>query len=178
MYKLFFLLVLSNFSLFSLNEWYGYTDEVMGGESTIKWYSYTDQVMGGDSSIETVKDGETFHILGNVSTRNNGGFIRFATNAESISAKAEGIKFLAKANNQTYDIHISLSGMKMPPWSFFFTKFYISEEWQEYKIFFSDFETYGFSMKKFSPENFRELSFAGYGRDFEVNLLIKNIEIF
>ena len=69
MYKLFFLLLLSNFSLFSLNEWYGYTDEVMGGESTIKWYSYTDQVMGGDSSIETIKDGETFHILGNVSTK-------------------------------------------------------------------------------------------------------------
>ena len=101
-------------------------------ENPEKWHFITDQVMGGESSIETIKDGETFHILGNVSTRNNGGFIRFATNAESISAKAEGIKFLAKANNQTYDIHISLSGMKMPPWSFFFTKFY---KFSSFKIF-------------------------------------------
>ena len=41
-----------------------------------------------------------------------------------------------------------------------------------------DFENYGYSARRFKPTNFNEVSFAGYGRDFKVNLELRNIEFY
>ena len=41
-----------------------------------------------------------------------------------------------------------------------------------------DFENYGYSARRFKPTNFNEVSFAGYGRDFKVNLDLRNIEFY
>ena len=83
------------------------------------WYPYTDNVMGGKSSLKAeVDEKDTIKLTGDVSTKNNGGFVRLATRPESLAEDIKGIKFLAKGNNETYDLHISLKGIKMPPWSF------------------------------------------------------------
>ena len=143
------------------------------------WYPYTDNVMGGKSSLKAeVDETDTIKLTGDVSTKNNGGFVRLATRPESLAEDIKGIKFLAKGNNETYDLHISLKGIKMPPWSFKSKKFFVSNEWEEYQIEFIDFENYGYSARSFKPRNFNEVSFAGYGRDFKVNLELRNIEFY
>ena len=58
----------------------------------------------------------------------------------------------------------------------FFRKEQGHEEWQEFFIEFNDFEKYGYSLKSFKPQNFRDC-FAGYGRDFKVDLFLKDIEL-
>lgn len=143
-----------------------------------EWYAYTDNVMGGESELLAQQNQEVIKLAGTVSTKNNGGFVRLATNPDISSDDIKGIKFLAKGNNEVYDLHVTLKGIKMPPWSFFSKQFTVSEEWAEYQIDFAEFEKYGYSARKFNPRNIRELSFAGYGRDFAVDLELKNIELY
>ena len=154
-----------------------YTDNVMGGKSTLN--IYTDDVMGGKSTLEeNSASREYIHLMGEVTTENNGGFVRMGCQSKNkLSKSAKGLKFMAKGNNEAYEIHITLSGMKMPPWSFFRKEFKVNEEWQEFFIEFNDFEKYGYSLKSFKPQNFREIAFAGYGRDFKVDLFLKDIEL-
>ena len=125
-----------------------YTDNVMGGKSTLK--IYTDDVMGGKSTLEensTSSSDEYIHLIGKVTTENNGGFVRMGCQSQKeLSKSAKGLKFMAKGNNEAYEIHITLSGMKLPPWSFFRKEFKVNEEWQEFFIEFNDFEKYGYSL--------------------------------
>jgi hypothetical protein len=143
-----------------------------------EWYAYTDNVMGGKSELVAQQNQDVIKLSGTVSTKNNGGFVRLATNPNIASNDIKGIRFLAKGNNEVYDLHVSLKGMKMPPWSFFSKKFSVSDEWSEYQIEFTEFEKYGYSARSFNPKNIRELSFAGYGRDFTVDLELKDIELY
>ena len=49
---------------------------------------------------------------------------------EEINKNAKGIKFKARGNNETYEVHLTLKGVKMPPWSYLSSTFNVSENWQ------------------------------------------------
>ena len=91
-------------------------------DNNASWYVYTDQVMGGKSKLSANFTEGVVKLDGEVTTKNNGGFVRLATNPNIASNDIKGIRFLAKGNNEVYDLHVSLKGMKMPPWSFFSKK--------------------------------------------------------
>ena len=48
---------------------------------------------------------------------NNGGFVRLAHRPDSIDKNTKGIKFMAKGNDETYEIHVTMKGIKLPPWA-------------------------------------------------------------
>ena len=51
--------------------------------------------------------------------------------------------------------------------------------WQQYEIFFSDLKlATGFTAASLKAKNIKDLSIAGYGRDFKVDLAIKDITLF
>ena len=88
------------------------------------------------------------------------------------------IELLYACNNETYEIHVTLKGLKIPPWSYFSQAFDVNEDWQEYEIFFKDLKrSSGFSAAPMKAKNIRDLSIAGYGRDFKVDLAIKEISL-
>jgi len=142
------------------------------------WRGITDQVMGGVSDLTIkYKDG-VFFMKGNVSTENNGGFVRLSNRIDLNSNNFQGIRFKAKGNNETYEIHVTLKGLKVPPWSYFSKSFDVTNEWQEFEIFFQDLKrSSGFSAASMKAKNISDLSIAGYGRDFEVDLEIKDINL-
>ena len=144
---------------------------------TNNWYVVTDRVMGGISNLEVEHADDIFILKGNVSTKNNGGFVRLGLDANFKDNSIKGLRFKAKGNNESYEIHATLRGIKMPPWSYFSNSFTVSEDWQEYELYFSDFSAEGYSVRSMKPTNIRNLSFAGYGRDFIVDLAIKDVEI-
>ena len=117
-------------------------------------------------------------MSGIVTTENNGGFVRLSNRVDIKSNDFQGIKFKAKGNNEAYEIHITLKGIKMPPWSYLSTAFDVTDDWKEYRIEFKDLKSYGFAAVSMKPKNIRDISFAGYGRDFEVDLAIKEISLF
>lgn len=142
------------------------------------WRGVTDQVMGGVSNLIIRHSDGVFFMSGNVSTDNNGGFVRLSNRVDISSNDFKGIKFKAKGNNETYEIHVTLKGLKIPPWSYFSQSFDVTEQWQEYQISFKDLKrSSGFSAASMKAKNIRDLSIAGFGRDFAVDLAIKDISL-
>ena len=56
--------------------------------------------------------------------------------------------------------------------------FDVSSEWQNFEINFSDFEKKSGMSPRLNPSNIRDISFAGYGRDFDVDLKVKEISFY
>ena len=52
------------------------------------------------------------------------------------------------------------------------------DEWQMFEISFANFEKKSGMSPKLRPNNIRDISFAGYGRDFNVELYVKEISFY
>ena len=142
------------------------------------WYIVTDQVMGGKSELNVGVDDGVFILSGYVTTKNNGGFVRLAHSPKDVNQDVKGIRFMAKGNNETYEVHVTMQGLRMPPWAYHSSTFDVDAEWKTYEINFSNFEKKSGVSPKLRPSNIRDISFAGYGRDFDVDLQIKNISFY
>ena len=142
------------------------------------WYVVTDQVMGGKSELEVDVDNGVFSLRGYVTTINNGGFVRMAHRPKNVDKEIKGIRFMAKGNNETYEIHVTMQGLRMPPWAYHSSTFDVDDEWKIFEINFSDFEKKSGVSAKLRPNNIRDISFAGYGRNFDVDLQVKEISLY
>lgn len=142
------------------------------------WYVVTDQVMGGKSELKADYSDGIFSLSGFVTTENNGGFVRLAQRPKNIDKAVKGIRFMAKGNNETYEIHVTIQGMRMPPWAYHSSTFDVSDKWQMFEISFANFEKKSGMSPKLLPNNIRDISFAGYGRDFNVELYVKEISFY
>ena len=94
------------------------------------WRAITDQVMGGVSELTIKHVDGVFLMKGHVSTDNNGGFVRLSNSIDINSNDYKGIKFQAKGNSETYEVHVTLRGLKIPPWSYFSQSFEVTNQWQ------------------------------------------------
>jgi len=142
------------------------------------WYVVTDQVMGGKSQLEVNADDGIFSLSGYVTTINNGGFVRLAHRPKNIDKDIKGIRFMAKGNDETYEVHVTMQGLRMPPWAYHSSTFDVNNEWKKFEINFSDFQKKSGVSAKLRPNNIRDISFAGYGRDFDVDLQVKEISLY
>ena len=142
------------------------------------WYLVTDQVMGGKSELRVDVDDGVFSLSGYVTTENNGGFVRLAHSPKNVDKEVKGIRFMAKGNNETYEVHVTMQGLRMPPWAYHSSTFDVNTEWKMFEINFSDFEKKSGVSAKLLPNNIRDISFAGYGRDFDVDLQVKEISFY
>jgi len=142
------------------------------------WYIVTDQVMGGKSELEAGFDNGVFSLKGYVTTANNGGFVRLVHRPENINKEIKGIRFMARGNNESYEVHITMQGLRMPPWAYHSSTFDVDSDWKMFEINFSEFKKKSGMSPRLNPRNIRDISFAGYGRDFEVNLEVKEISFF
>ena len=75
------------------------------------WYGVTDRVMGGKSNLQIEFVEETFILRGNVTTQNNGGFVRLVQDIKLNDDALSGISFLAKGNDEVYEIHATLKAV-------------------------------------------------------------------
>ena len=142
------------------------------------WYIVTDQVMGGKSELKVDFNDGVFSLNGYVTTENNGGFVRLAHSPKNVDKEVKGIRFMAKGNNEIYEVHVTMQGLRMPPWAYHSSTFDVNAEWKMFEINFSDFEKKSGVSSKLRPNNIRDISFAGYGRDFDVDLQVKEISFY
>ena len=145
-----------------------------------RWQFFTDGVMGGKSSgkLEFWKDGEsTFaRMIGNVSTKNNGGFIQFrARLSGSMKENMQGIKINVRGNNQKYFIHLRTSGTVLP-WQYYSQSFEVKNNWQVINLPFSNFKASGSFMKKrIKPSTIRTVGIVAYGRNHQAEIEVSEI---
>ena len=147
-----------------------------------EWEYISDNVMGGVSSGKAtiLKDTDNFFLRleGNVSTKNNGGFIQVRSSKEIVSDNFKGIKLKVSGKPSEYYIHIRTNFLLMP-WQYYAGKFSVDKEWKYVEVYFEDFKKSNFYQPSaFSATDIKSVGFVAYGKDFEAELNIMEAELF
>ena len=104
-------------------------------QNSTQWKFISDNVMGGVSTgsinYEVKEDNSSAYLSGNVSTKNNGGFIQIRRSLKDVDlSRAKYIKIIAKGNNQKYFLHLRTSGTILP-WQYYQISYEVKEEYKE-----------------------------------------------
>ena len=149
-----------------------------------KWNFITDQVMGGVSTgkfiVEKVDGEMCYRMTGDVSTKNNGGFIqiRAKLNPEINSKDYEGVYVKVYGNEKNYNLHLR-TGLTLAPWQYYSYKFYSPKNWIEIRAPFTKFKKSNFYQpQKFTPSEIKSIAFVAFGKDFNAQLDIIEAELF
>ena len=146
-----------------------------------KWKFISDQVMGGVSTGEVsyskLNNENQAYISGNVSTKNNGGFIQIRRSLIDVNLKnAQSIKINASGNNQEYFLHLRTKGTVLP-WQYYQLGFKVQKKFQTYNLPIVDFKRSSFFISNnIIPEKITSIGIVAFGRDHEADLNIKSIE--
>lgn len=140
-----------------------------------RWRFVTDQVMGGVSTgrlrFDIFREQPIAHMIGDVSTANNGGFIQFRRKINAPQSSS-GIKIRVRGNGEKYFIHLRTSGTVLP-WQYYQASFEASQEWRTIRIPFSEFSgSSDWLDKLFYPSLIRSLGIVAYGRDHHADIMV------
>ena len=151
-------------------------------DKRIEWVPLSDQVMGGISEVdfmEREEDGIShYHMEGNVSTENNGGFIQFRANVEIEDRPYKGLKIRTRGNGEEYYIHIRTPKTRLP-WNYYAASFTVSSEWQSLVLPFDSFKKSGLILpRKFKASDIKSIGIVAFGKDFYANIDLASIELY
>jgi hypothetical protein len=148
--------------------------------STNRWDYFSDQVMGGVSvgnfQIITKENESYAQLIGEVSTKNNGGFIQFRADVSDLSKEnLKGIYLRAKGNNQKYFVHLRTKGTLLP-WQYYQAEFLALDEWQLIKLPLESFvASSGWLRKNIVSTSMKTLGIVAFGRDHIAELSISEV---
>ena len=152
----------------SLSHWDLVEDGVMGGVST------------GHAEWSQHRNKPCLRLSGNVSTRNNGGFIQVRRDINqslaNIATEYTGIELLVAGNNEVYNLHLKQKGLFFP-WQSFRASFTATQEWQFIRLPFDQFKGYKTS-SSLKPEKLNQLALVAIGRDFEADVCLASIRLY
>ena len=155
-----------------------------GRSSVPHWDLVEDGVMGGVSTGHAEwsqhRNKSCLRLSGNVSTRNNGGFIQVRRDINqslaSIASEYTGIELVVAGNNETYNLHLKQKGLFFP-WQSFRATFTATQEWQTIRLPFDQFKGYKTS-SSLKPEKLNQLSLVAIGRDFEADVCLASVRLY
>ena len=119
-----------------------------------QWNFITDQVMGGVSTgkfvVEKIDGMMCYRMTGDVSTKNNGGFIqiRAKLSPEINSKDYDGVYVKVYGNEKNYNLHLR-TGLTLAPWQYYSYTFSSTKNWSEIKAPFMEFKKSNF----YQPNN-------------------------
>ena len=147
---------------------------------TEKWDFITDRVMGGISygkvEYQKINNQTTAIITGKVSTENNGGFIQIRRNLNKIDLSgSKKVKIISKGNNEKYYIHLRTS-MTILPWQYYQSSFMAGDKFGISFLPIEGFKRSSFLLpSKINPKNIKSIGIVAYGKNYDVNLFVKEI---
>ena len=155
-------------------------------EDNAKYWQYiSDQTMGGVSNGQAVldKDGDMIfaRLTGNVSTANNGGFIQIRTNFSFVdlintNKDLKGVLLNTKGNGEIYHIFIRTSDTRSYR-DYHAATFIAQDQWTIVDLPFSKFKN-RFSNKKLNGNDIRTFGIVAYGRDFQSDVSVSEINLY
>jgi hypothetical protein len=152
---------------------------------TPAWEFVPDAVMGGLSrghiSKEVVHGIAATRLTGEVSLENNGGFVQmafdFAAGGGAFDASAwTGIKIDVCGNGQSYDLRLRTTDLEKP-WQSFRSEFTAPREWTTLRFAFADLDPHR-TDAHFNPKALRRLGIVAVGREFAVDVAVRNVEFY
>lgn len=145
-----------------------------------RWRFFTDGVMGGISSGQVTfvqGDGQTFaRMTGQVSTKNNGGFIQMrAELPDGASADTTGVRLLVRGNDQKYFVHLRTNGTVLP-WQYYQASFDVTSAWSEVRLPLDEFIRSG-RMLRATPraESLKSIAVVAFGRDHQAAIDVRQV---
>jgi hypothetical protein len=145
------------------------------GQPEKRWRFFSDRVMGGVSSGNVAYVSENgkvhAHITGNVSTRNNGGFIQIRLDLpQGAPNETSGVRLIVRGNGQRYFVHLRTSDTILP-WQYYQAGFDSSAEWREVRLPLDDFKPSGSPLKT-GPraDSIESIGIVAYGRDHQAEI--------
>jgi hypothetical protein len=150
------------------------------------WQYVSDRVMGGvsDGKVILEQEGEMYYVrlTGNVSTRNNGGFIQLRSgisfaNSEKDGKNLQGVRLNVRGNGETYDIHI-ITNDRAYYGDYYSATFQADSDWKMIDLPFNKFERKRYNTSKLDAKNIRSFSITAYGRDFTSDVSVSTIEFY
>ena len=146
------------------NEWNFISDQVMGGIST------------GTYNYKKINDDNVIKITGNVSTKNNGGFIQIRRKLNNINlTNAKTVQVIAKGNNEKYFIHLRTT-FTILPWQYYQYSFTVKKDFKNFILTISNFKKSGLLLPdKINPKNIKSIGIVAFGKDYKAELTVKEI---
>ena len=143
------------------------------------WAYLADTVMGGVSRGSAEFSNGALRLTGQVSTKNNGGFIQVRTRIDPTETSEKvGVKVKVKGNGEVYYLHIRNASARLP-WHYYTATFQTNEKWQEILIPFNNFEKSAtFMPRKLNAETIKTLGVVAYGSNHQADVAIANLEFY
>ena len=150
------------------------------------WQYVSDRVMGGvsDGQVTLEQEGEMYYarLTGNVSTKNNGGFIQLRSgvsfsNSEKDGKNLRGVRLNVRGNGETYYIHIR-TNESWSPSDYYSTTFIADSEWKMIDLPFNKFERRWSNDSSLDAKKIRSFGIVAYGRDYISDVSVSTIEFY
>lgn len=147
------------------------------------WRLVTDNVMGGVSAGRLTPSHhagrDCLRLQGEVSTRNNGGFVQMAldlTDGDAMDASGyEAVELEVAGNGERYKLHLRTTDLWLP-WQSYRAEFVAAPEWQRLQIPFRAMHPYR-TGKSFRAEHLRRIGVVAIGRDFQADVCVASVRL-
>ena len=146
-----------------------------------KWNFITDQVMGGVSNgkftVEKIDGVKCYRLTGDVSTKNNGGFIQIRTqvNPKINTKDFQGVYFKVHGNQRIYNIHLR-TGLTLAPWQYYSYSFLSPKKWIKITAPFAEFKKSNFYQPKtILGQNIKSIGLVAGFDDFKSDICLGEI---
>ena len=150
------------------------------------WQYVSDRVMGGvsDGKVTLEQDGEMYYarLTGNVSTRNNGGFIQLRSgvsfkNSEKDGKNLQGVRLNVRGNGETYEIHITTND-RVYRGDYYSATFKADSDWKMIDLPFNKFKRKRSNNTKLDAKNITRFGIVAYGREYVSDVSVSTIEFY
>ena len=165
-------------------------------DSVKNWKYVSDQVMGGvsEGGVSLEQDGEMFFVrlTGDVSTRNNGGFIQLRSkvslfnkpkmfqlihDAKKVGKKLQGVQLNVRGNGETYHVTIR-TNFNWSPSDYYSHTFETSPNWKQVDLPFSEFKRSKSRSTALDIDDIRDFGIVAFGRDFQSDVSVSKIDFY
>ena len=176
------------------------SDEVLSFPFTLdsvkNWKYISDQVMGGvsEGNVSLEKDGDMFfaRLTGDVSTRNNGGFIQLRSavslfnkpkmfqlihDADKDGKNLQGVRLNIRGNGETYHVMIR-TYFNWSPSDYYSHTFETSPDWKQVDLPFSEFKRSKSRSAVLNIDEIRDFGIVAFGRDFKSDVSVSKIDFY
>ena len=144
-----------------------------------RWEYIADGVMGGVSTGTAAFQDNAIQLTGEVSTKNNGGFIQaMRLLPNGLPEETRGLELDVRGNDEAYYVFIRTKEMTRP-WYFYNVSFETSSEWQTISIPLDTIErSHAHLSEKIDPAEVISIGLVAYGRDYQADLEVREIRLF
>ena len=146
-----------------------------------EWNFITDQVMGGVSTgkfiVERVDGVMCYRMTGDVSTKNNGGFIQIRTKLNPVVSSKEynGVYIKVYGNEKNYNLHLRTE-LTLAPWQYYSYTFTSTKNWIIIKAPFEQFKKSNFYQpKSLLGQSIKSVGLVAGFDDFESDICLSEI---